>query len=192
MESIIHMESLFFTYFPIILEIKSSNGYLIGVIEPTAKYALNTSKTKKIGLFATNLTVSSKAYDAYLKDATLYSEGCSDFVLPIENGDLHSENMRNLIKKHVKNLEKIDTLILGCTHFPYIKDEIQTFLPGVIMVDSGVATTTTLYNSLKNKNLLTKNENRKLIFLTTGNLKDVNKQLERLDYQFDEVKNVII
>ena len=60
------------------------------------------------------------------------------------------------------------------------------------MVDSGVATTTTLYNSLKNKNLLTKNENRKLIFLTTGNLKDVNKQLERLDYQFDEVKNVII
>lgn len=176
----------------IIEEIKSSNGYLIGVIEPTAKYALNTSKTKKIGLFATNLTVSSKAYDAYLKDATLYSEGCSDFVLPIENGDLHSENMRNLIKKHVNNLEKIDTLILGCTHFPYIKDEIQTFLPDVIMVDSGVATTTTLYNSLKNKNLLTKNENRKLIFLTTGNLKDVNKQLERLDYQFDEVKNVII
>lgn len=176
----------------IIEEIKASDGYLIGVIEPTAQYALNVSKTKEIGLFATNLTVSSKAYDLYLKDAKLYSEGCSDFVLPIENGDLHSDNMKILIKNHIENLGKIDTLILGCTHFPYIKDEIQKFLPDVTMVDSGFATTEILQSSLEKKDLLTKNKDRKLMFLTTGNLVDAKKQLERLNYRFNEVKNVII
>ncbi len=174
----------------VIKEIKDSEGYIVGVIEPTANLAYNLSKTKKIGLFATNLTVNTKAYDKYLKDAKISSVGCSDFVLPIENGDIHSDNMKKLIENHVNDLDDIDTLILGCTHFPYIKDEISKFLPNVKLVESGEATFNVSYEYLKDHRLLSNIKNRELRFLTTGNLDSVKIQLKRLNQKFDLVEEI--
>lgn len=169
-------------------EIIESKGQIVGVIEPTANLAYNTSKSKRIGLFATDLTVRTNAYNDYLQDAYVCSEGCSDFVLPIENGDLHSDNMKNLIKNHIDKLNDVDTLILGCTHFPYIKDEINKFIPNVILIESGEATYQVVYKYLLNNNKLSNNENRKLIFMTTGNLENVKQQLIRLNQDFDDIK----
>lgn len=169
--------------------IENSNNYIIGVIQPTALEALNQSKTKKIGLFATNLTVASHIYDQYLQKATLYSEGCSDFVMLIEKGEFHSKRMKELIKNHVNHIGEVDTLILGCTHFPYIKDEIQEILPGVQMIESGKATTNYLKRYLTS---LEKNTKRKLFFLTTGDLTTSQKQITMLNLTFDEVKKVEI
>ncbi len=174
----------------VIKEIKESEGHIIGVIEPTANLAYNLSKTKKIGLFATNLTVNTKAYDKYLKDANISSVGCSDFVLPIENGDIHSDNMKKLIENHVNELDDIDTLILGCTHFPYIKDEISKFLPNIKLVESGEATFNVSYEYLKEHRLLSNIKNRELHFLTTGNLDSVKIQLKRLNQKFDLVEEI--
>lgn len=171
-------------------EIKNSNGYIIGVIEPTANYAYESSKSKRIGVFATNLTIQSKAYDKYLKDATVFGEGCSDFVLPIEQGLIHTEEMEKMINNHIKTLDNVDTLILGCTHFPYIKEEIGKFLPNVKLIESGEATSKVLSKYLTENNL---NENvidRKLIFLTTNNKADALVQLERLNQKFDTIDEV--
>lgn len=173
-------------------EIINSNGYIIGVIEPTAKAAYNASISKRIGVFATNLTVSTKAYDEYLEDAYVCSEGCSDFVLPIENGELHSDNMKSLIKAHASTMDNIDTLILGCTHFPYIKDEIQLMMPSVKLIESGVATSEVVKKYLDANNLNSFNDKRALIFLTTGNVIEVSQQLERLNQVFDDIKEVRI
>ena len=171
-------------------EIKNSDGYIIGVIEPTANLAYNSSKSKKIGVFATNLTINTKAYDKYLKDAVVFGEGCSDFVLPIEEGRIHTEEMRNMIKKHVKSLDNVDTLILGCTHFPYIKEEIHEILPNVTLIESGEATSKVLYDYLKEHNLLEDVKNRELMFLTTSNKEDALKQLDRLNQMFDIIEEV--
>lgn len=171
-------------------EIKNSKGYIVGVIEPTANLAYDCSKNKRIGVFATNLTIKTKAYDKYLKDAVVFGEGCSDFVLPIEEGQIHTDEMRNMIKNHVKVLDNVDTLILGCTHFPYIKDEISKIIPNVVLVESGEATSKVL-NSYLNDNKLTSNyENRSLIFLTTNNKQDAINQLSRLNQKFDNIEEV--
>ncbi len=178
----------------IIDELQTDNNYLIGVIEPTALFAKSISKTQNIGLLATNLTVSTHIYDKFLKGALIFSEGCSDFVLPIEAGDFHSEAMLLKIKNHLVNLPKeVDTLILGCTHFPYIKDEIQKVIPSVKLVESGIPT------ALKLKEVLTKshalasiNNKRKLSFLTTGNIEDAKKQLSIFNVYFDEIKKITI
>lgn len=173
-------------------EINDSDGFIIGVIEPTAKLAYETSTSKRIGVFATNLTIKTKAYDNYLKDAIVFGEGCSDFVLPIEEGKIHTEEMKNMIKNHVKALDNVDTLILGCTHFPYIKDEINKIIPSVSLIESGEATAKYLYKYLKQHDLLDDVKNRELIFLTTNNKEDAFKQLDRLNQKFDVVDEVRI
>ncbi len=173
-------------------EIKDSDGFIIGVIEPTANLAYETSKSKRIGVFATNLTIKTEAYDRYLKDAVVFGEGCSDFVLPIEEGKIHTEEMRNMIKNHVKALDNVDTLILGCTHFPYIKDEINKIIPNVSLVESGEATSKVLYDYLKEHNLLEDVKNRERMFLTTSNKEDALKQLDRLNQKFDIIEEVRI
>lgn len=172
--------------------IDDSNGFLTGVIEPTAYEALKVSKSKRIGLFATNLTVSTKIYERYLTDATVYSEGCSDFVLPIENGDFHSEELQKMIRNHASHLELVDTLILGCTHFPHIKDEIEKVLPDVSIVESGKPTLEVLKKYLEKKNLLAVNNGRKLTFLTTGKIDNAKRQLDIFNNHFDEIKKIEI
>lgn len=173
-------------------EIKNSYGYIIGVIEPTANLAYESSVNKRIGVFATNLTIKTKAYDKYLKDAIVFGEGCSDFVLPIEAGQIHTNEMRNMIKNHVKALDNIDTLILGCTHFPYIKDEIAEILPNVSLIESGEATSKVLKCYLDEKNLNSNYKKRKLVFLTTNNKQDAIKQISRLEQDFDIIDEVMI
>ena len=172
--------------------IDNSNQYLLGVVEPTALYALEHSRTKRIGLLATNLTVSTKVYEKYLVGATVYSEGCSDFVIPIENGQFHSTLMKKMIQNHLQKLPEVDTLILGCTHFPYIKDEIQKNLPEAKIIESGDATVMQLKKYFEKANLKVKNKARKLVFLTTGDLESCFKQITRLNYQFDDIKKVKI
>lgn len=174
----------------IIDEIKKSDGYLLGVVEPTANLAKKVSKTKQIGLFATNLTVESKVYDHYLKDVDLYAEKCSDFVLPIEKGQLHTKQMKEMIKKHLAALPNIDTLILGCTHFPYIKDEIEQFiLKSVTIVESGKPTAEKLSQYLVKQNRLN-NFSDGDIFLTTGKISDLEKNINK--FKFKEIKQVEI
>lgn len=175
----------------VIDEIKASDGYIIGVIEPTANLALQTSKSKKIGLFATNLTVQTQIYQKFLKNSQVSSVGCSDFVLPIENGDIHSQTMRNLIKKHIQELDDVDTLILGCTHFPYIKEEIQLIIPDVKLVESGTATSKEVAKYLPQQSSLN-HQKTQHCFLTTGNITNVLQQLERLNQHFDKVEQITI
>lgn len=108
-----------------LIEQKKDN--LIGVIEPTANYALEKT-SGKIGLLATNLTIDSKIYDKYLGEYLVASEGCSDLVLRIENNDLNSEEIRGLISHHLNKVKIADTIILGCTHFKFIKKQFKNCL----------------------------------------------------------------
>lgn len=176
----------------VLKEIDESNGYIQGVIEPTSNLAKHTTVTNKIGLFATNLTVSSKVYEKYLEDCEVYSEGCSDFVPLIESGDFSSPEMISLIKEHLNKIEGVDTLILGCTHFPYIKDEILKLKPSLKLVESGIPTTNEVIKYLLNNDNLSTNENPKYIFLTTSEVDKALKQLEILNVEFDEVKHINI
>ena len=101
------------------------------VINPTSLIASKTTENKKIGLLATRATVSSGAFDEALKnldpEITLFSQS-SPLLVPLAEEGLVSDPLTNLIVyRYVQPLiaQGIDTLILGCTHYPILKESLQ-------------------------------------------------------------------
>lgn len=117
---------------------------LLNVIGPGAAAALKVSKDKKIAVLGTSATIRSHAYDQTLKaldpKAEVYEQACPLFVPLVEEGfvsdpitELVAERYLSKIKK-----EKIGTVILGCTHYPVLRDDLQKVLgKDVQLVESG-------------------------------------------------------
>ncbi|MFH1691306.1 MAG: glutamate racemase [Candidatus Omnitrophota bacterium] len=116
---------------------------IIGVIMPGAKEAVYATKSKKVGVIGTRATINSKAYEQEIKrlDSTIkvYSQACPMFVPLVEEGWVNDEVTRKTVEKYLTPIKKkgIDTLILGCTHYPLLKKRIKEFMgPGVTLIDS--------------------------------------------------------
>jgi glutamate racemase len=99
---------------------------MISLIEPGSRMAVASTRNRKIGLIATLGTVNSHAYQNTIhsmnKDLIVISQACPLFVPLIEGGFIEAEETRRVVKEYLKPLlkEKIDTLILGCTHYPHL------------------------------------------------------------------------
>ncbi|AAC06621.1 glutamate racemase [Aquifex aeolicus] len=127
---------------------------VFGVIEPGVKEALRKSKTKRIGVIGTQATIKSGAYQEALKraGAEVYSKACPLFVPLVEEGMIEGEIPKKVVEHYLKDFKgKVDTLILGCTHYPLLKREIQNFLEGVNVIDSSRATAKSLKDFVKNE-----------------------------------------
>ncbi|GAY73176.1 glutamate racemase [Lentilactobacillus kosonis] len=148
---------------------------VIGVIQPGAQTALATSKNHSIGVIATNGTVKSGDYERIIKHAGKFeviSQGCPEFVSLVENGEAGSQHSFDVVDKQLKTFKQtdIDTMILGCTHFPVISAEVSSALPGVTLVDPGVETASQVKALLTKQDALTTLENKTPdVFYTTGN-----------------------
>lgn len=104
--------------------IKCSNVPVLGVIEPAIKKALKISMSKKIGLVGTRATVNSNAY----KEVFMRRQA-SMLVPLIEEGFIKGPEIDLFIKKYFSDFKgHVDTLILGCTHYPLIKGKINNYL----------------------------------------------------------------
>ncbi|RUM48922.1 MAG: glutamate racemase [Hydrogenothermus sp.] len=139
---------------------------VIDVINPGVEYALKISKTKRIGVIGTQATIRSGSYQKLLKEngAEVFSKPCPLFVPLVEEGRIKGEITRLIIKDYLQEIidKDIDTLILGCTHYPLLKEEILTLYPYINIVDS-----TNTINSYVKKFLhnIQKNSHKK-IFIT--------------------------
>lgn len=117
---------------------------VLGVIRPTAEMVGGLTKSKHIGLFATTGTVQSNSYPLEIQkispDVTVISEACPMWVPLIENNEHVNEGADYFVKKHAENLMKadsqIDAVILGCTHYPLLKEKIKAALPDDVQVIS--------------------------------------------------------
>jgi glutamate racemase len=116
---------------------------VVGVIEPAVKKAIEVSKNDNIGIIGTNSTINSKAYDKKIKKinkkARISSKSCPLFVPLVEEGWLNSNITRKIAQMYLESLkkDKIDTLILACTHYPLLKNVIrQTMGQKVKLIDS--------------------------------------------------------
>ncbi|MGL4357340.1 glutamate racemase [Cetobacterium sp.] len=106
---------------------------IIGVVEPGAAIAIKESKNKKIGVLSTPLTAKSKVYEKAIKKinpkSEVFQKGCELLCPMIERGWESSEKNLNLLKEYIHQLpEEIDTLVLGCTHYPLIRDDIEILI----------------------------------------------------------------
>jgi glutamate racemase len=116
---------------------------IIGVIEPGAKGALGATRNNRVGVIGTSATISSCAYEKTIKKLnpriSVYSRNCTLFVPLVEDGWLDSSVTRQVAKEYLEPLKKkrIDTLILGCTHYPLLKNILSKVMgPDVILIDS--------------------------------------------------------
>jgi glutamate racemase len=110
---------------------------VLGVIRPTTEIVGNYSKTGHVGILGTMGTVSSNSYpveiEKFFPALNVYQEACPMWVPLIENNEYDNAGADFFIKKHVSRLmaqqPEIDTIILGCTHYPLIADKIKQHLP---------------------------------------------------------------
>lgn len=119
---------------------------VLDVIEAGAWAAVQASKTHQIGVIGTPTTVNSNTYaraiHSLTQDARVYSQACPLFVPLVEEGWLDHEVTRLTAQEYLKPViaEHIDTLVLGCTHYPLIKPLLQAVMgDGVKLVDSAEA-----------------------------------------------------
>lgn len=134
---------------------------LIGVIDPAINRALLVSRNKRIGVIGTKSTISSKVYERKIlkkhKHAKVYLRACPLFVPCVEEGLTRGEIIDVLLKVYLKDLKgKIDTLILGCTHYPLLKRAITDYFKDVYLVDSASAVAFQIKEVLKKNHLLSK------------------------------------
>ena len=113
------------------------NKRVLGVIRPTTEIVGNYSKTKQVGVLGTAGTVNSNSYsveiEKFFPDLNVYQQACPMLVPLIENHEFENVGADFFIKKYANELMQqqanIDTIILGCTHYPLIANKIKNYLP---------------------------------------------------------------
>lgn len=140
---------------------------IIGVVKPGAKVASETTKNGKIGVIATEGTISSGIYSAYIKeikkDAKVIGKACPLFVPLVEEGlwedPVTDEIARRYLTEFTQQDKDIDTLILGCTHYPLIRSTLGRIAgDNVTLVNPAYETARELKELLAEKDLLNDKE----------------------------------
>ncbi len=133
---------------------------VIGVIDPGVRAAAHATRSGVVGMIGTDATVSSGAYDRAMAseapDVRLVSQACPVFVDHVERGDTSSAPLHEAARRYLEPLvnERIDTLILGCTHYPLLSGLLQTELgPDVVLVSSAEETAKDVYAGLVGRGL---------------------------------------
>lgn len=130
---------------------------VLGVIRPTAECIGSMTQTRHVGILATAGTIKSESYPLEVhklfEDIKVSGEACPMWVPLVENNEANSEGADFFIRKYIDNLlakdRQIDTLVLGCTHYPILLPKIQKFIPqGVKVVAQGEYVATSLKDYL--------------------------------------------
>lgn len=117
---------------------------VIGVIDPGARAAVKGTRNKHIGVIGTKMTIESGSYEKALRhvagEVDVYSLACPPFVPLVEAGEVTGEHVRQVVEETLRPLQpsEMDTLILGCTHYPLLAPVIQDVVgPDVLLISSG-------------------------------------------------------
>ncbi|HNZ71871.1 MAG TPA: glutamate racemase [Prolixibacteraceae bacterium] len=120
---------------------------VLGVIRPSVEEVLNITRNKHIGVLGTNGTVSSGSYLIELEkisngELVVTQEACPMWVPIVENNEIGTMGANYFVEKNITQLlssdPEIDTIILGCTHYPLLSETIRKYLPdGITLVEQG-------------------------------------------------------
>lgn len=161
---------------------------ILGVIAPGAAAAVRATRANRIGVIANAATVRSRAYPRALQAdghaAAVWQKACPLLVPLVERGELATDAARSAVAGYVQPLERqgIDTLILGCTHYPYLSHTIRQVLSRPItLIDPAVATVAALRDALRGLGLLAGSHHRPgHRFVVSGDPKKFQAVGERL------------
>lgn len=150
------------------------NWPLVGM-EPAVKPAAAATRSGVVGVLATTGTLQSAKFaallDRFAGDVRVVTQPCPGLVECIESGDLHSPHLRQLLTGFVEPLlaAGCDTLILGCTHYPFLRPLLATLVPSEIaIIDTGAAVARQLQRLLRERELLASGAARETAFWTSA------------------------
>jgi len=149
---------------------------VVGVVDPGARAAARVTRNGVVGMIGTQATVASHAYDRSMATVApgiaLHAQACPVFVEHVERGDTTSPELREAARGYLGPLvdQGIDTLILGCTHYPLLSGMLQLELgPDVVLVSSAEETSKDVYATLMQEGMQREgSDHPRHEFLTTG------------------------
>ena len=134
---------------------------VIGVIEPAVKKAVNTTKNREIGIIGTKTTIDSKTYQSLIQNlaptVSITTVAAPLLVPLVEEGWINKDATRIILREYLSPLKEkqVDTLILGCTHYPILKHLFMEEMgPAVTLIDTSLETALHLKELLKEKSML--------------------------------------
>lgn len=156
---------------------------VLGVIRPTAEVIGNYSETGSVGILATEGTVRSDSYPMeigkFFPGLRVYQEACPMWVPLVENEEYLHAGADYFVKKNLHRLfekgEQIDTILLGCTHYPLLREKIEEYLPvGVTLISQGEIVARSLADYLHRHPLMESHcsKQRTQVFYTTDSVSD--------------------
>ena len=160
---------------------RESDLPILGVVEPACRRALAATRSKRVGLIATAASVRSGAYERTLAamdgDVTVIARACPLFVPLVENGRYRVGDcvIETVAREYLEPLRAtgIDTLILGCTHYPLLTEIIADIMgPGVTLIDSGAAAARVLRQTLSDRGALAQRDHGTLTLYASDRPED--------------------
>ena len=179
------------------------NRRVLGIIRPTVEHVGEVTKSGHVGVLATEGTIKSHSYPLEIRklypEIEVVGESCPMWVPLVETNEYESEGADFFVKRHIDNLlvrdPEIDTIILGCTHYPILMEKIRKYTPdGITLLTQGAAVAASLAEYLQRhpemERLCTKGGNT--VFCTTESDGKFGTQASLfLNYPV-EVKNVTL
>jgi glutamate racemase len=168
---------------------------VVEVIQPAVRRAVAATRNHKVGVIGTNATITSRAYDdafAAAVDLQITSAACPAFVDFVENGITSGPEIMKAAEKYLAPIKAagVDTLVLGCTHYPLLTGAISYVMGDeVTLVSSAEETAKDVYRTLVAHNLLRTNADAPTLrFQATGDAKPFGRLARR--FLGPEVTNV--
>ncbi|MDA3931054.1 MAG: glutamate racemase [Prolixibacteraceae bacterium] len=170
------------------LPLIDSNKRVLGVIRPSVEDVFQITKNNHVGILGTNGTVSSNSYVIELEKLSkgnlhVVQEACPMWVPIVENNEIGSDGANYFVKKNLNNLllkdPAIDTIVLGCTHYPLLSSSIRKYLPeGIQLVEQGSIVALKLKDYLERHTEIEKccSTGSKVVFYTTELAENFNEK----------------
>ncbi len=172
---------------------------VVEVIGPTVRNAMSITRNGKVGLIGTETTVNSRVYDDYFSmnpKVGLFSKATPRFVELVEAGHTAGPEVERIASEYLDPLlaKDIDTLVLGCTHYPFLRGVLRRVVgPDVALVASDDETANEVYQQLADRQLLNREERSpRLVYEATGANTEHFQNLARrmLGIDIDEVNQL--
>ncbi len=159
---------------------------VLGVIRPTAEIIGSYTQSGHVGVLGTKGTVQSESYvleiEKFFPVVKVSQEACPMWVPLIENNEYNTPGADYFVKQHIDNLllkdAKIDAILLGCTHYPLLKEKIKQFMPGsVVIIEQGTIVAQSLKNYLQRHQEMDEQCSKgvSIDFYTTGDTTDFDE-----------------
>ena len=174
---------------------------VLGVIRPTAEVIGSLTKTRHVGVFATEGTIKSESYNLEIQklfpDIKVSGVACPFWVPLVEYNEADSPGADYFVKKRIDQLlrmdAEIDTVILGCTHYPLLLPKIHKYMPrGIRIVSQGEYVANSLQQYFKRHPMMERRCTRggQVHYLTTENPEKFKEQAQLFLHETVEVENI--